>query len=158
MSITVLYQGTINRAYLRKKTKDDIIELYMGTLNELDKANGQLKRLCNCLCEFEDQPGCCGETLDDAINHLRAYRLWFPDDEDPGPQFLQVYDYRGVRRYDGENRRWCWRGVVGDIWQSKDEFLRINFPTRMSLDQVPSTEPSIQPHSRTRPSDEDILP
>lgn len=81
MSKTVLYQGTINRAYLRNKTKDEIIDLLMGNLDELDAANRQLKRLANSLCEFEELKY-SGEVLDDAIEHLRAYGLWFPD-EDP---------------------------------------------------------------------------
>lgn len=79
MSVRILYQGTINRSYLRNKTKDDIIELYMGTLDELDKANAQLKRLVNSICEFEEIKY-SGEILDDAIRHLEAYGLWFPDD------------------------------------------------------------------------------
>lgn len=35
----------------------------------------------------------------------------------PQPEFLQVYDFKGKRLYDGESRRWCWNGHVGDVME-----------------------------------------
>lgn len=28
----------------------------------------------------------------------------------PQPEFLQIYDYKGVRVYDASHRSWCWKG------------------------------------------------
>lgn len=72
MGTTLISCSTISRSYLRNKTKDEIIELYMGTLNELDAANGLIRDLCSR--DSRD------EAYIRAIDHLLAYGVLKPSD------------------------------------------------------------------------------
>lgn len=80
MSKRILWQGKITPEYLKRIDRDEQIRMHMGTLDELDKANAQLKRLVNSICEFEEIKY-SGEVLDDAIRHLDAYGLWPKGDQ-----------------------------------------------------------------------------
>ncbi len=79
MSVVVLYQGTITRKYLRNKTKDDVIDLMMGTLSELDVANKKICDLVRMLREGEGVRYDIGERMEAYIvgaeSHLRAYGI-----------------------------------------------------------------------------------
>lgn len=54
----------------------------------------------------------------------------------PQPEFAQVYDFKGKRLYDGENRRWCWNGHVSDIWTEVTEALAPHCPYGKIGDQL----------------------
>lgn len=77
MSTRIIWQGTINRRYLSGKCKSDIIELYMGTLNELDQALGHIAVLVRNLREGEGFRYDIGPRMEEKITsaeaHLAAY-------------------------------------------------------------------------------------
>lgn len=54
----------------------------------------------------------------------------------PQPDHLQVYDFKGKRLYDGENRLWCWNGHVSEDLQSIEAFLRDRCPYGVSGDHL----------------------